>query len=100
MTSLPGLHCGRQGASHPLSTTCRWNRSRPVRSSRLRAAVSASSRAGRYFDIAAGGIVASPAGWTYLEPARGFEVLGTCVALYPGRMESCEVDGGMVSSLP
>ena len=51
-----------------------------------------------YFDVVGGGVVAPRAGWTYPEPTRGFEVLGTRVALYPGRMESCEVDGERVSS--
>ena len=50
-----------------------------------------------YFDVIAGGIVASRAGWTYPEPAPGFEALSTCVALYPGRMESCEVGGELVN---
>lgn len=51
-----------------------------------------------YFDVVAGGVVASRAGWTYPEPARGFESLATRVALYPGRMDSCEVDGERVTS--
>ena len=50
-----------------------------------------------YFDVAAGGVVASRAGWTYPEPTRGFEALRTRVALYPGRMASCEVDGEQVT---
>lgn len=49
-----------------------------------------------YFDVVAGGVVASRAGWTYPEPTRGFESLATRVALYPGRMGSCEVDGELV----
>ena len=51
-----------------------------------------------YFDVVAGGIVASRAGWTYPEPTRGFESLGDRVALYPGRMDSCEVDGERVKA--
>lgn len=50
-----------------------------------------------YFDVMAGGIIASRAGWTYPEPVLGFEMLSTRVALYPGRMESCEVNGQQVS---
>ncbi|WP_218712354.1 DUF427 domain-containing protein [Arthrobacter sp. BF1] len=50
-----------------------------------------------YFDVMAGGIVAYRAGWTYPEPALGFEMLSTRVALYPGRMESCTVNGQQVS---
>lgn len=49
-----------------------------------------------YFDVVAGGIVAPRAGWTYPEPVSGFEMLGTRVALYPGRMESCELNGEQV----
>lgn len=51
----------------------------------------------RYFDVVAGGIVAPCAGWTFPEPVPGFEMLATRVALYPGRMESCEVNGEQVS---
>lgn len=49
-----------------------------------------------YFDVAAGGVVASRAGWTYPKPSRGFEVLGDRVAVYPGKMDSCEVGGERV----
>jgi uncharacterized protein (DUF427 family) len=51
-----------------------------------------------YFDVVAGGVVAVRAGWTYPDPTRGFEALGTRVALYPGQMDSCEVDGELVTS--
>lgn len=50
----------------------------------------------RYFDVVAGGVTAFRAGWTYPEPVAGFEMLSTRVALYPSRMESCEVDGEQV----
>jgi uncharacterized protein (DUF427 family) len=50
-----------------------------------------------YFDVAAGGIRARRAGWTYPVPAAGFEALSTRVALYPERMEGCEVDGEQVT---
>ncbi len=50
-----------------------------------------------YFDVVAGGVVAPRAGWTYPDPSRGFEVLGNRVALYPGKMDSCEVDGEQVT---
>ena len=42
-----------------------------------------------YFDVVAGGVVVPRGGWTYPEPARGFEALSTRVALYPGHMDSC-----------
>lgn len=51
-----------------------------------------------YFDVAAGGVVASRAGWTYPEPTKGFEELGTRVAIYPGLMDACEIDGEPVTS--
>jgi uncharacterized protein (DUF427 family) len=50
----------------------------------------------RYFDVVAGGVVAPRAGWTYPDPSRGFEVLRGRVALYPGKMDSCEIDGERV----
>ncbi|WOH19278.1 DUF427 domain-containing protein [Paenarthrobacter sp. GOM3] len=51
-----------------------------------------------YFDVASDGVVASRGGWTYPEPTQGFEALRTRVALYPGRMESCEIDGEQVEA--
>ena len=51
-----------------------------------------------YFDVVAGGTVVRRGGWTYPKPVRGFEALSTRVALYPGRMDSCEVDGEQVTS--
>jgi uncharacterized protein (DUF427 family) len=50
-----------------------------------------------YFDVVAGGAVAPRAGWTYPDPSRGFDVLRGFVALYPGRMDSCEIDGERVA---
>lgn len=45
-----------------------------------------------YLDV--GGI--ERAGWYYPEPLPGYEVLADRVAVYPGRMDSCEVDGEVV----
>ena len=50
-----------------------------------------------YFDVVAGGIVVERGGWTYLQPAQGFEALSSRVALYPEYMDSCEVDGEQVA---
>ncbi|GAP56861.1 conserved hypothetical protein [Arthrobacter sp. Hiyo6] len=50
-----------------------------------------------YFDVVAGGVLVHRAGWTYPEPARGFEALRNRVALYPGQMDSCEVNGEQVT---
>lgn len=52
----------------------------------------------RYFDVVAGGAVAPRAGWTYPDPAPGFEALCSRVALYPALMDACEVDGERVTS--
>ncbi len=49
-----------------------------------------------YLDVVGGTTVAPSAGWYYATPNRGFESLRERVALYPGRMESCEVDGERV----
>jgi hypothetical protein len=51
----------------------------------------------RYFDVVAGGVIVPRAGWTYPEPTRGFEALSTRVALYPGLMDACEVNGELVT---
>ncbi|MFE4196630.1 DUF427 domain-containing protein [Paenarthrobacter sp. NPDC056912] len=50
-----------------------------------------------YFDVVAGGVSAPRAGWTYPEPRPGFEALSDRVALYPDRMESCQVNGEQVA---
>jgi len=52
---------------------------------------------GRYFDLRVGDAVARRAAWYYPEPRPGYEQLRDKVALYPGAMESCEVDGESVS---
>lgn len=49
-----------------------------------------------YFDVEAGGVRASRAGWTYPKPSPGFELLANRVAVYPGKMDSCEVGGETV----
>ncbi|WP_207346362.1 DUF427 domain-containing protein [Arthrobacter sp. E3] len=50
-----------------------------------------------YFNVLAGGVRVPRGGWTYPEPSRGFEALSTRVALYPGYMDSCEVNGEQVT---
>ena len=37
---------------------------------------------------------------TYPEPSRGFEVLRDHVAVYPGRLDRCTVDGEVVEAQP
>lgn len=51
----------------------------------------------RYFDVVSGSSTAPRAGWTYPEPAKGFESLRGRVALYPGLMDACEIDGERVT---
>ena len=49
-----------------------------------------------YLDVRGDGIVASAAAWYYPTPSPGYESLLGRVSLYPGRMDSCEVDGETV----
>lgn len=49
-----------------------------------------------YFDLVAGDVVASRAGWTYPEPTRGFEPLAGAVAVMPSAVDRCLVDGEVV----
>ena len=51
---------------------------------------------GRYLDVRVGDAVARRAAWYYPEPWPGFEQLCDKVALYPGAMDSCEVNGERV----
>jgi uncharacterized protein (DUF427 family) len=46
-----------------------------------------------YFSVRAGGMVAERAAWSYPSPLAGYEELADHVSLYPGAMDSCEVDG-------
>jgi len=52
--------------------------------------------AATYLDLVGGDLRAGGAGWTYLRPSRGFEVLADHVALYPGRVDEVTVDGERV----
>jgi uncharacterized protein (DUF427 family) len=49
-----------------------------------------------YFDVSAGDIVIHRGAWHYPAPRPGFESLAGMVAVYPGRMDSCEVGGETV----
>jgi len=49
-----------------------------------------------YVDVGAGGALARRGGWYYAEPSPGYEVLRGRVALYPGAMDACEIDGERV----
>lgn len=52
--------------------------------------------AAQYLTVRGGGKVAEAAAWFYPEPAQGYEALAGRVAVYPGRMDYCEVDGERV----
>ena len=53
-----------------------------------------------YVDVVgADGRVAADAGWSYPEPVAGFEALADTVAVYPGRMDRCLVDGEEVQAV-
>lgn len=49
-----------------------------------------------YFDVTGGRAVARRAGWTYPSPTRGFEQLTGYVAVMPGLVDRCRVDGEQV----
>ena len=49
-----------------------------------------------YLDVVGGDVRAERAAWTYPDPTRGFEALRGTVSVYPGRMDSCTVDGELV----
>ncbi len=49
-----------------------------------------------YLDVVGGGRREERAGWTYPEPVPDFAVLCDTVAVYPGRMDLCTVDGEQV----
>ncbi|WP_028279384.1 DUF427 domain-containing protein [Arthrobacter sp. H5] len=49
-----------------------------------------------YYDVVSGTFRAERAGWGYLSPTAGFEALLDTVAVYPGLMGRCLVDGETV----
>jgi uncharacterized protein (DUF427 family) len=50
-----------------------------------------------YWDaIGADGTRVSRAGWSYPDPAPGYEAIRDAVAFYPGSMDECTVDGELV----
>lgn len=51
-----------------------------------------------YFTFVAGGYVDRDCAWTYTKPTRGYEAITDHVALYPGRMEGCRVNGEIVTA--
>jgi uncharacterized protein (DUF427 family) len=53
-----------------------------------------------YLDLVVGDEVLPAVAWTYPTPSAGFEALADHVALYPGRVEECTVDGEVVQPQP
>lgn len=53
-----------------------------------------------YFDLVSGDVVASRAGWTYASPTPGFEDIAGAVAVMPGLVDRCTVDGEVVVAQP
>ncbi|RJU02100.1 DUF427 domain-containing protein [Arthrobacter frigidicola] len=51
-----------------------------------------------YFDVVGGGRRAARAAWTYPSPSAGYEELAGRVAVYPGAMDLCTVDGEQVTA--
>jgi uncharacterized protein (DUF427 family) len=56
--------------------------------------------AARYFTVTAGGERAEGAAWSYPDPTPPFEVIRDHVAFYPGRVDTCTVDGEVVVPQP
>ena len=53
-----------------------------------------------YYDLVAGTAVAARAAWCYPEPAPGFEAIAGHLAVYPGLVDRCTVDGEVVEPQP
>lgn len=49
-----------------------------------------------YLDVTAADRTAEAAAWTYPSPTKGYDALRGHVAVYPGRMDRCTVDGEVV----
>jgi uncharacterized protein (DUF427 family) len=49
-----------------------------------------------YLDVVGGDRVEPAAAWVYRDPTPGFAQLRDAVAVYPGRMDRCTVDGEIV----
>ncbi|MFC4785978.1 DUF427 domain-containing protein [Nocardioides sp. MAHUQ-72] len=53
-----------------------------------------------YFDLVTDERVAARAAWTYPEPTRGFEAIAGAIAVMPGLVDRCTVDGEVVVPQP
>lgn len=50
-----------------------------------------------YLSVRSGDATAERSAWFYPTPSPGFDVLADYVSLYPAAMDSCEVDGELVT---
>lgn len=50
-----------------------------------------------YLTITAGDRIAVRSGWTYPQPWPGYESLAGWIAVYPSKMDRCEVDGQVIT---
>jgi uncharacterized protein (DUF427 family) len=53
-----------------------------------------------YFDLVVGDVVAPRAAWTYRTPTPGFAAIVDAVAVMPGLVDRCLVDGEVVRAQP
>lgn len=53
-----------------------------------------------YFDVITASRTAPRAAWTYLRPARGFELITGAVAVMAAAVDRCTVDGEVVAPQP
>jgi uncharacterized protein (DUF427 family) len=53
-----------------------------------------------YYDIVVGDRVVAEAAWTYRHPTPAFAALADHIAIYPGKMDECSVDGESVRAQP
>jgi uncharacterized protein (DUF427 family) len=53
-----------------------------------------------YLNVVGGGKIAERAAWTYPNPTSTFQVLRGHVAVYPGLMDECRVNGEVVRAQP
>jgi uncharacterized protein (DUF427 family) len=53
-----------------------------------------------YWSVRVGGRLAKDAGWSYLEPDRGYEAIRDFLAFYPRRMDACWVGEHRVTPQP
>jgi uncharacterized protein (DUF427 family) len=53
-----------------------------------------------YLDLVVSGTLAQRAAWTYVTPSVGFEVIAGAIAVMPGKVDACRVDGELVVPQP